>query len=39
MLLPSAPKEFDVTMSDEEFYAYLNGQGISLEECDKIRGN
>jgi hypothetical protein len=38
MFLPSVPKEFDVEMSNEDFYSYLNGQGMSLGECDKIRG-
>ena len=37
--LPSAPKEFDKEMSTDDFYAYLNGQGMSLGDCNKIRGN
>ena len=36
---PSAPKEFDKEMTTEDFYAYLNGQGMSLGDCNKIRGN
>ena len=34
-----APKEFDEEMSTEDFYAYLNGQGMSLGDCNKISGN
>ena len=39
LFLPSAPIKFDEEMSTDDFYAYLNGQGMSLGDCDKIRGN
>ena len=39
LFLPSAPNKFDEEMRTDDFYAYLNGQGMSLGDYDKIRGN
>ena len=35
----TAPEEFKVSMNDKDFYAYLNGKGLPLDDCDKMRGN